>query len=61
MGGKRDFLISSSYLGDFDIKNIPYAQDCFSFNAYIYFLSYYFWLIPRQDDGKTTDLIRLDL
>ena len=61
MGGKRDFLISSSYFGDFDLKNIPYTQDCFSFNIYMYFLSYYFWLIPRQDDGKTTDLIRLDL
>ena len=61
MGGNRDLLISSSYLGDFNIKNIPYTQNCISFNAYMNFLSYYFWLTPRRDDGKTTDLIRLDL
>ena len=61
MGRKRDFLISSSYLGDFDIKKTPYTQDCISFNAYMNSLSYCFWLMPRQDDGKTTDLIRLDL
>ena len=61
MGGNGDFLISSSYLGDFDIKNIPYTHDCISFNAYMNSLSYYFWLMPRQVDGKTTDLIRLDL
>ena len=62
MGGKRDFIISSSYLGDFDIKkNVPYKQDCISFNAYMNSLSYFSLLMPRQDDGKTTDLIRLDL
>ena len=61
MGGNKDLLISSSYLGDFNIKNIPYTQDCISFNAYMNFLSYYFWLMPRRDDGKTTDFIRLDL
>ena len=61
MGGNRDLLISSSYLGDFNIKNIPYTQNCISFNAYMNVLSYYFWLTPRRDDGKTTDLIRLDL
>ena len=61
MGGNRDFLISSSYLGDFDIKNIPYTRDCISFNAYMNSLSYFFLLMPLQDDGKTTDLIRLDL
>ena len=61
MGGNRDLLISSSYLGDFNIKNIPYTQNCISFNAYMNSLSYFFLLMPRQDDGKTTDLIRLDL
>ena len=43
------------------LKNIPYTQNCISFNAYMNFLSYYFWLMPRRDDGTTTDLIRLDL
>ena len=61
MGGKKRLSHFLFLFGDFDIKKTPYTQDCISFNAYMNSLSYCFWLMPRQDDGKTTDLIMLDL